>query len=157
MKLGVFDYLLKPFSDAVLEDAIIKAKSMLETSGQDKDKKYSFLRFNSEKGTKNKYVEKAVEYIKEYYKEDISVGITAKYIGISESHLSRILKKETDYTFNAYLTNYRVHTAMRLLKDCSLKVYEAADMVGYADITYFSTLFKRMVGVSPSEYQDRCR
>ena len=46
--------------------------------------------------------------------------------------------------------------AMRLLQDCRYKVYEVAEMVGYRDVTYFSGTFKKLVGMSPSEYQDRC-
>ena len=43
---------------------------------------------------------------------------------------------------------------MELLRDCRAKVYEVAEQVGYRDITYFSTTFKKLVGMSPSEYQD---
>ena len=46
---------------------------------------------------------------------------------------------------------------MNLLKDCRVKVYEVADKVGYSDTAYFSAQFKKIVGISPSEYQDRCR
>ena len=47
--------------------------------------------------------------------------------------------------------------AMSLLKDCRVKVYEVADQVGYSDTAYFSAQIKKILGVSPSEYQDRCR
>ena len=63
--------------------------------------------------------------------------------------------KETDYTINAYITRYRIRSAMKLLQNCRYKVYEVAEMVGYKDITYFSTIFKKIAGVTPSEYQDR--
>ena len=46
---------------------------------------------------------------------------------------------------------------MKLLQDCRYKVYEVAEMVGYRDVAYFGSTFKKLVGVSPSEYQDRCR
>ncbi len=46
---------------------------------------------------------------------------------------------------------------MELLRDCRRKVYEVANEVGYRDVTYFGSTFKKLVGVSPSEYQDRCR
>ena len=46
---------------------------------------------------------------------------------------------------------------MELLKDCRLKVYEVAEQVGYRDIAYFSAIFKKMVGISPSEYQDSAK
>ena len=72
---------------------------------------------------------------------------------ISEGHLSHVFKKETSRTLGSYLTDYRIHVAMELLRDCRSKVYEVAEQVGYRDITYFSSTFKRGVGLSPSEYQ----
>ncbi|MGI5976315.1 MAG: helix-turn-helix transcriptional regulator [Candidatus Limivicinus sp.] len=78
-------------------------------------------------------------------------------LGVSEGHLSHVFKKETSYTIIGYLTHYRIHTAMKLLKDPGRKVYEVAEEVGYNDVTYFSSTFKKLSGMSPSEYQDRSR
>ena len=47
--------------------------------------------------------------------------------------------------------------ARKLLRDCRYKVYEVAEMVGYRDVAYFGSTFKKLTGMSPSEYQDRCR
>ena len=94
-------------------------------------------------------------YIGEHYHEpSIGVAAIAQHLGISEGHLSHTFKKETDYTLLNYLTRYRIHRAMELLRDCRLKVYEVAEQVGYRDIAYFSATFKKLVGMSPSEYQD---
>ena len=71
--------------------------------------------------------------------------------------LSHLFKKETSYTVNAYITRYRIRRAMELLRDCRVKVYEVAEQVGYKDITYFSTVFKKLVGINPSEFQDRSK
>ena len=49
-----------------------------------------------------------------------------------------------------------VYKSMELLRDCRRKVYEVAELVGYKDVTYFSATFKKVVGISPSEYQDTC-
>jgi two-component system response regulator YesN len=46
---------------------------------------------------------------------------------------------------------------MQLLRDCRVKIYEVAEQVGYRDIAYFSSMFRKIVGVTPSEYQDRCK
>lgn len=110
------------------------------------------------KGDKSKYVLQAMDYIGAHYGEQtISVSTIAQHLGLSESHLSHLFRKETDYTIMNYLTRYRIHKAMELLRDCRLKVYEIAERVGYRDITYFSSTFKKVVGMSPSEFQDTCR
>ena len=104
---------------------------------------------------KSKYVREALAYLSEHYNDpDISVSSVARSLGVSDGHLSHVFKKETSYTLSAYLTNYRMH---KLLRDCRVKVYEVAESVGYRDITYFSSAFKKSVGMSPSEYQKRCQ
>ena len=81
--------------------------------------------------------------------------IVADSLGISEGHLSHLFRKETDSTLMAFVTKKRMRVAMSLLQDYSHKVYEVAEQVGYRNITYFSATFKKYVGVSPSEYQNR--
>ena len=109
------------------------------------------------KGTiRNRYVLNAVEYIESHYQDsDISVGRIAGTIGLSEGHLSRLFKTEMDTGLNTYLTRYRIRQAMRELNDVQIKVYEVAESVGYQDIAYFSNTFKKLVGVTPSDYQIR--
>lgn len=159
LRLGVSDYLLKPLKDGDLEQAILHIRSQIEERPDtgDETSVAPVLRFHSDKSSKNKYVEEAAQYIREHYREDITISTVAGYLEISEGYLSRVFKKETDYTFTSYLTYYRMQVAMSLLKDCRVKVYEVADQVGYSDTAYFSAQFKKIVGVSPSEYQERCR
>lgn len=159
LRLGVSDYLLKPLRDGDLEHAVGHIREQMEerpAKGEETDAA-PVLRFHSDKKSKNKYVEAATQYIREHYREDITISTVASFLEISEGYLSRVFKKETDYTFTNYLAYYRMQMAMNLLKDCRVKVYEVADQVGYSDTAYFSAQFKKILGVSPSEYQDRCR
>ncbi|MDD6966194.1 MAG: response regulator [Firmicutes bacterium] len=149
LRLGAVDYLLKPFHDGDLENAIMQLQNRLK-SGSDSPETIGTPR----KGDKSKYVLEAMAYISKHYNEpDISVGTVAQSLNISEGYLSHTFKKETDYTLLNYLTRYRIHKAMELLKDCRVKVYEVAEQVGYRDIAYFSATFKKYTGLSPSEYQ----
>ena len=156
LKLGAADYLLKPFHDGELEQAVTRLKQRMDRAGQGGEKGPAPLPLPElKKGDKSKYVLEAMAYIGEHYHEpNIGVAAIAQHLGISEGHLSHTFKKETDYTLLNYLTRYRIHRAMELLRDCRLKVYEVAEQVGYRDIAYFSATFKKLVGMSPSEYQD---
>lgn len=159
IRYGATDYLLKPFDDGDLEQAVCDVRDRLLKRRQDSDARHEedVLSYAAlQKGDKSKYVAKALDYIGEHLSDpDISIRDIAGAIDISESHLSHIFKKETDYTVNAYITRYRMRTAMKLLKSHAHKVYEVAELVGYRDIAYFSTTFKKITGVNPSEYQDR--
>ena len=154
LQLGADDYLLKPFRDQELMNAIdkVRRKEQELTALTPRDV------LHLSKGDKSKYVLQALEYIAAHYgDQDISITTIAAHLGVSEGHLSHVFKKETSYTVISYLTQYRVHMAMKLLQDCRYKVYEVAEMVGYRDVAYFGSTFKKLAGVSPSEYQDRCR
>lgn len=150
LRLGAVDFLLKPFHDGDLEQAVAALRKRI--GGEERaDSALPGLK----RGDKSKYVLEAMDYIGAHYQDpNISISAIAQDLGISEGHLSHTFKKETDYTLLNYLTRYRVHKAMELLRDCRVKVYEVAAQVGYRDITYFSATFKKVTGVTPSEYQD---
>ena len=153
LRLGAVDYLLKPFHDGELESAVNRLCSRMENGAPAPE-----TMGTPRKGDKSKYVLEAMAYISKHYNEpDISVGTVAQSLNISEGYLSHTFKKETDYTLLNYLTRYRIHKAMELLKDCRVKVYEVAEQVGYRDIAYFSATFKKYTGISPSEYQLTCK
>ena len=148
LRLGAVDYLLKPFHDGDLENAVTRVQQRRRPAAE------ATPIGAARKGDKSKYVLEAMDYISKHYNEpDISVGTVAQSLNISEGYLSHTFKKETDYTLLNYLTRYRIHKAMELLKDCRVKVYEVAEQVGYRDIAYFSATFKKYTGISPSEYQ----
>lgn len=149
LKLGAVDYLLKPFHDGELE-AVVRR---LQDSRQSRT-----VPELPTGGEKSKYVMEAMRYIAEHYNApDIGVGSVASSLGVSEGHLSHVFKKETSYTISNYITTYRIRMAMELLRDCRSRVYEVAEQVGYRDITYFSSTFKKVTGMSPSEYQKQCQ
>ena len=151
------DYLLKPFEDGELEQAVERVMNIMHSNKEKFGAESEQVILSLSKGDKSKYVMEALYYIRDHVGDpDLCVGDIAEDLEISESHLSHVFKKETSNTINAYITRYRVREAMRLLSDCRVKVYTVAEQVGYRDITYFSTVFKKMTGVNPSEYQDRC-
>ena len=156
LRLGAVDFLLKPFHDGELEQAVSRVRTRMEAAdgGEPRPSPLPELK----KGDKSRYVLEAMDYISLHYGDPgLTVGEIAQAMDLSEGHLSHVFKKETDYTLLSYLTRYRMHKAMELLRGGRMKVYEVAEQVGYRDITYFSSTFKKTVGVSPSEYQDTNR
>jgi len=159
VKLGVKDYLLKPVDDQEFNETIkrvvqyILSKKKKQAIKIQKDIFYEYTIDQYASG-KRKYVVDAVRYIKKHYQKDINIKQVADELEISESYLSRIFKKETNYTFVDYLTYYRIKKSMELLQDYKVKIYEVSDLVGYKDSHYFSSLFKKIVGVTPTEFRD---
>ncbi|MFC6335211.1 helix-turn-helix domain-containing protein [Paenibacillus septentrionalis] len=99
------------------------------------------------------YTEMAVEFINRYYSENISLQSVANQINVNPSYLSRLFKQEMGENFVAYVTRVRIERAKSFLENSHYKIYEIADKVGYHNYTYFSKIFKKVVGVSPEEYR----
>jgi YesN/AraC family two-component response regulator len=89
-----------------------------------------------------------------YMEPDLSLDTVCSALGVSNSYFSAIFKKETGKPFITYLTDYRLDIATGLLLDSDRKNYKIAEQVGYLDANYFSYVFKRRFGVSPSKYKE---
>ncbi len=103
-------------------------------------------------------VGRAKEYILANYAKDISLDDVSKEVDISPYYFSKIFKEETGENFIEYLTQIRIDHARELLRDkdsADLTMKEICGMVGYADPNYFSRIFKKTVGVTPTEYRER--
>jgi len=100
----------------------------------------------------------AKQYIENNYnKEELSLEEVSNEINVSPAYFSRILKQETGASFIDYLTQVRVKMAIQLMSDPSMKIYEIAEKIGYNSQHYFSTAFKRVLGVSPVEFKKGVR
>ncbi|MBC8080751.1 MAG: AraC family transcriptional regulator, partial [Gorillibacterium sp.] len=91
------------------------------------------------------------EYIHEHYADDITLSDLSEKVFISRNYLSQIFRKATGETFNNYVTRVRMEKAKTLILEGKYLIYEVAEMVGYKNVPYFSTLFKKVIGVNPSE------
>lgn len=114
---------------------------------------YVFDVINENKNT-NHLIKSAVEYIKENYHEDIDLETIAKNIFITPGYLSLLFKQETGVNFLEYLHKYRIQKAKEYFHNKLLKNYEVSRMVGYANEKYFSQMFKRYTGLTPTQYKD---
>lgn len=98
----------------------------------------------------------AKEYIKENFADaSISLHTIAAEVGFSPNHFSAIFSQETGGTFLEYLTGCRVDAAKQLLRDTHHKLADISILVGYNEPHYFSYLFKKQTGTTPSEYRSQ--
>lgn len=99
-------------------------------------------------------INKIKDIINERYMEDISLSLLSEEVYLTPNYISLIFKRETGETLVEYLTQVRLETAKKLLKTTELKVFEIARMVGYENPNYFSTVFKKHIGVYPGKYSE---
>ena len=100
-----------------------------------------------------KPVRQAMEYVKKNYASQIHLDDVAGEVCLSSVYFSSVFKKETGQNFVDFLTGYRMEVAKKLLKNSNLNVKEIAYSVSYTDTRYFSKLFKKNVGLKPSDYR----
>ena len=101
-----------------------------------------------------KLAEDAKQYIADHYGEStLSVDEICSHLGVGTSYFSSVFKRETGVSFVTYLTQTRMNEAQRLLDTTDEKSYIIAGMVGYEEPNYFSYVFKKHFGVSPSKYR----
>jgi two-component system response regulator YesN len=92
------------------------------------------------------------EYLELHFAEDISLEDVAEQVNISPQYFSKLIKKTTGFNFIDWLSMLRVKKAKELLTNSNYTVKEVCFMVGYKDPNYFSRIFKKRIGITPSEY-----
>lgn len=96
------------------------------------------------------------KFIAEHYMEEtLSIKVISEHVFLSTSYLCTFFKNETGQTLNQYLTDFRIDKAKKLLRDPRYRIADISAQVGYSDGNYFGKIFKKSVGMSPSEYREQ--
>lgn len=130
-----------------MESAIAYAKKMISQAIEIRDQ-------NS--GNKNRSIllKTAVDFIDSHYmEEDISLNTVANVANVSANHFSALFSQNMGQTFIEYLTTLRMNKAKELLRCTGMRSSEIAGEIGYKDAHYFSYLFKKTQGMTPSDYR----
>lgn len=96
------------------------------------------------------------EYVMEHYKERITLGQVAEALNISQGYLSTAFKKQSGESFTSYVSAIKIEKAKELIASHRYMMYEVSDLLGFDTPFYFSKVFKKVMGMSPKEYEARC-
>lgn len=151
--LGVKGYLLKPIDDNELKDVIQRAVESLRKARAPTAAEGLL----SDIDARERYLAKARVIMEKRCSEELTLKTVADELWISESYLGKLFKSHTRYTFLELLTLYRMKKAVRMLTETDCKVYEIAVETGYRDAKYFSNVFRKTVGVTPSAFKNGYR
>ena len=131
ISVRALDYLLKPYNEQELvfavEDAIRQVSVPLPAQ--------------------------ISRFIDAHYREDISMQDAAAALRYSDAYFCKLFKQCFKVNFSAYLNEYRVNKARQLILDPRLSLKDIGAAVGYSDANYFTRVFKRLTGQTPSEYR----
>ena len=158
LKLKVFDFLLKPINEEELKNTVLKAIAELNRISEiNKKLEAAHLLYGVEADCRYMpLVSNARNYLEAHYKEpELSLPEIADMLEISTGYLSRVFKQYTGVSFTDYLKKIRITESIKLMNNPSLKIYEVAEQVGYSSQHYFCYAFKKVLGISPSEYRQK--
>lgn len=134
------------------ERAILNTTRAFKSYG-DFDANNPMMRILDGNWNSGEYVEFVKKYVEEHYMNEIQLRDLAAVAHVSGSYLSVKFKKEVGCSFTEYLVRFRINKAKELFEHRFTSCKEVASMVGYADYTQFSKIFKKYTGKSPTEYE----
>ena len=145
IRSGVYRYLTKPTNPreliSVLREIELKIEGVNRTVSKSEEKE------SVEVG--NLLIRKALDYIELHYAEKIGLKTLSDALYISPNYFSDLFRRHMKVKFSDFLIEYRLKKACILLKKPEYKVSEIAEMVGFRDSTYFSTVFKKTYNLTP--------
>ena len=100
-----------------------------------------------------KPVSSAKQFVLSHVEEPINLAVVAQHVNVSRFHFCKLFKKATGMTLTEYVARVRVEKAKTLLVDASVRISEVVFAAGFGSIPRFNSVFKRCVGMSPTEYR----
>lgn len=113
----------------------------------------SLQMLHGEHSTQNTLIAETVQYIHTHLSEPLPLETLSEQLHVSPSHLSRTFKKVYQESLTEYINKTRIEQAKKYLENTDRMTYEIAELIGYKDATYFSSIFKKYTGFSPTEYR----
>lgn len=147
IELDVTRYLTKPTNPVELIGVLMQIEQKQMNNPHKKEKK--------DRQMGNQLVLKTQEYIAHNYSRKITLKEIAEELYISPNYLCELFKRHTDKNLSEYISAYRIERAKELLMDIRYRVNDVAYLVGFSDSQYFSSLFKKKVGMTPTEFRNK--
>lgn len=146
LRYNVKDYLLKPVDIKDFSNVLERiCQELAPPDGAQAD------------DVENAAIRRAVRWIDEHLSEELTQQSVAEQAGLSSSYLSALFKQQMGITYSDYILRRRMQKGEELLRSSSLCIYEIARLCGYHSDKHFITVFKRCLGVTPSQYRNKGR
>ena len=133
-------------------ESITQARTLKEWKAYVLDYVLYLLELLRNQQGKYAYITRAIAYINEHYKDEITMATVANYVSMNYTWFSEKFKEQMGVNFNDYLKRFRMEQAKRLLEKGTYKVYEVAEKCGFKDVKHFMKTFREMNGMSAGEW-----
>lgn len=157
----VWDYLVKPLARTEIERCLASFAEMM--TYRDKSRRKAAIpasaipkenRASASRAQEPLALARALQYVEQHYRGKVTSAEAAAICRLTTFQFSRVFRETYGLTFQDYLIRYRIREAGRLLKNPNAQVAEVASLVGFNDPSYFTKVFRRYTGISPSRYAE---
>ncbi|MBN2617167.1 MAG: response regulator [Spirochaetales bacterium] len=151
IKYRVSDYLTKPVDIDELRELLVEIEIRLDKKNPDYN--IAAEKILMERNSTG-FVDSVCCYIKNHYKENITVQAIAEEFSCNHEYLSKVFKKNKGITLQHYIIDLRISEAKKIIRTYdNLDIQSVGDIVGYSDQYYFSRIFKKYTTMSPLQYK----
>lgn len=150
----VVDYLLKPYEEDELIERVKEAISNSRKRRENEESDCVQLITKTEGQKFAKIKRRMEQYVERHYMEEISAYSAAEQMNYSEAYFCKLFKEYFGMSFVSYLAKYRINEAKKLIESSNLAIKEIGKICGYPDPCYFTRVFKKETGYTPSEYRN---
>lgn len=152
ISLRVFEYLLKPVKPIVFKEVFGKMlKSVSDCHVINEEK--SMVTCLETKADRQYFIEEAIKYIKEHYREKLTLEKVASKVYMNPKYFSHSFKKVIGVSFTEYIIQLRIQYACRLLETTSYHAYRISSECGFSDPSYFNRVFCAQMSMTPQKYR----
>jgi two-component system response regulator YesN len=152
IKLRVFEYQLKPIKPKAFKEIFCKMlesvaeyPALLEEKAEKKSIEHNEYQHN--------FIEESVKYIKEQFKERLTLEMVASKVFMNPKYFSHVFKKELGISFTEYVINLKIQYACRLLETTNYPAYRISIECGFSDPSYFNRVFCAKMNMTPNTYR----
>ncbi|MCY9698180.1 response regulator transcription factor [Paenibacillus alginolyticus] len=153
IQLRVENYLLEPVDRIELTQCLTTLKERLNSRNRKRNEQPKAK--GSVEENEKKIIRQVKDIVHSNLDQDISLQFVANKVHMNRQYLSYLFKLETGQNFVDYVIQSRMDRAQQLLLETQLKIYEIAQLSGYENPKYFMTVFKQLVGVTPSDFRKK--
>ncbi|MFE5318437.1 response regulator [Paenibacillus sp. NPDC056579] len=153
IRLGCFDYLLKPLEFEEADKLLERLYHHLQDSNPGKGEEDTASATIDRDMLNNEKFKELLEYVNGHYEEDLHLKDLSHKYYINYTYCCDLFQKSMKSTFTDYVTRLRLSKAKQLLSENKLSIWEVSQHVGYKDYNYFSKVFKKWYGVTPSGFR----
>lgn len=150
LRLGATDYILKPLDRNEIREVLDHLTEQMRKVAMSVDEDVW-----EKTNNRSEMIQSMLEYMEQYYMEDLSISFFSGKTNFNPSYLSRIFKLETGKGFIQQLIDIRIKHAQRLLVTTGLHASEIGEKVGYSDKNHFGKIFKKEIGLPPGVYREQ--